>query len=133
MPEDDNKEEGDDAENKPAEGEEANFMDEDDPMPLPEDDDDKNNGDDGNEPVMMDDDDEPNDCKHCKAVDPPRQNCPLGNGTGSKSKCLCNPAYKGWRPDWICGRRVIVFKKKGKFSKALGGTKDELIIISKGY
>ena len=72
-----------------------------------------------------DDDNEPNDCKHCKAVDPPRRNCPLGNGTGSKSKCLWNPAYKGWRPDWICGRMGIVFKKKGKFSKALGGTKDE--------
>ena len=72
-----------------------------------------------------DSDDEPNDCKHCKAVNPPRRNCPLGNGTGSKSKCLWNPAYKGWRPDWICGRMGIVFKKKGKFSKALGGTKDE--------
>ena len=72
-----------------------------------------------------DDDDEPNDCKHCKAVDPPRRNCPLGNGTGSKSKCLWNPAYKGWHPDWICGRMGVAFKKKGKFSKALGGTKDE--------
>ena len=72
-----------------------------------------------------DSDDEPNDCKHCKAVDPPRRNCPLGNGPGSKSKCLWNPAYKGWHPDWICGRMGIVFKKKSKFSKALGGTKDE--------
>ena len=44
-------------------------------------------------------DDEPNDCKHCNAVDPPRRNCPLGNGTGIKSKCLWNPVYKGWRPD----------------------------------
>ena len=71
------------------------------------------------------DEDEPNNCKHCKAIDPPRRNCPLRNGDGSKPKCPWNPAYKGWRPDWICGRMGIVFKNKNKFTKALGGTKDE--------
>ena len=64
-----------------------------------------------------------NNCKHCNAIDPPRKNCTVGGG--SKAKCLWNPDYKGWRPDWVCGRMGIVFKKKGKFTKELGGTKEE--------
>ena len=68
-------------------------------------------------------DEEPNNCKHCNAIDPPRKNCTVGGG--SKAKCLWNPDYKGWRPDWVCGRMGIVFKKKGKFTKELGGTKEE--------
>ena len=37
------------------------------------------------------DDDEPNNCKHCNAIEPPRNKCPLRNGDGSKSKCPWNP------------------------------------------
>ena len=57
-----------------------------------------------------------NDCPHCAAVDPPR---PKPHPSLAQSKCPWSKKYKGWRPEWICGRVGIQFKARYQFSEEM--------------
>lgn len=59
-----------------------------------------------------------NKCPHCKKYRPRVW------GTHDANACFYNKAYKGYRPLQVCGELGIVFKKRDKFPKALGGYSD---------
>jgi hypothetical protein len=59
-----------------------------------------------------------NKCPHCKKYRPRVW------GTHEADKCFYNKAYKGYRPLQVCGEIGMVFKKRDKFPKELGGYSD---------
>lgn len=59
-----------------------------------------------------------NKCPHCKKYRPRVW------GTHDANKCFYNKAYKGYKPLQVCGELGIVYKKRDKFSKDMGGYSD---------
>lgn len=59
-------------------------------------------------------------CPHCK-----KHKRKTAHPWLEESKCGWNPKYKGWRPEYICEKLEIDYKPKYKFSKDMGGTRDE--------